>query len=50
MKKIFRIRCLEDDRTFSIGANTAYEALYNMMYTLNLKNDIYPSLAQNLLQ
>lgn len=36
MKKIFRIRCLEDDRTFSIGANTAYEALCNMMYTLNL--------------
>ena len=36
MKKIFRIRCLEDDKTFSIGAETPNEALYNMMYTLNL--------------
>ena len=38
MKKIFRIRCLEDDRTFSIGANTALEAISNMMYTLNLNH------------
>ena len=38
MKKIFRIRCLEDDKTFSMGAETATEALYNMMYTLNLNN------------
>ena len=36
MKKNFRIRCLEDDKTFSIGAETPNEALYNMMYTLNL--------------
>ena len=37
MKKIFKIRCLEDDKIFSIVANTPEEALYNMMYTLNLK-------------
>ena len=36
MRKIFRIRCLEDDKVFSIGAETSTEALYNMMYTLNL--------------
>lgn len=36
MKKIFKIRCLEDDKLFSIGAETPQEALYNMMYTLNL--------------
>lgn len=38
MKKIFRIRCLEDDKTFSMGAETVTEALYNMMYTLNLNS------------
>lgn len=37
MKKIFKIRCLEDDKVFSIGAETPNEALYNMMYTLNVK-------------
>ena len=36
MKKIFKIRCLEDDKLFYIGAETPQEALYNMMYTLNL--------------
>ena len=36
MKKIFKVRCLEDDKLFSIGAETPQEALYNMMYTLNL--------------
>ena len=36
MKKIFKVKCLEDDKTFCISANTASEALYNMMYTLNL--------------
>ena len=38
MRKIFRIRCLEDDKVFSIGAETPAEALYNMMYTLNLNH------------
>lgn len=38
MKKIFRIRCLEDDKTFSMETETAEEALYNMMYTLNLNS------------
>ena len=37
MKKIFKIRCLEDDKTFSISAETPIEALYSMMYSLNLK-------------
>ena len=37
MKKIFKIRCLEDDKVFSIRAETPHEALYNMIYTLNLK-------------
>lgn len=36
MKKIFKIRCLEDDRVFSMSANTALEAISNMIYTLNL--------------
>lgn len=38
MKKIFRVKCLEDDKTFSMWAETATEALYNMIYTLNLNS------------
>ena len=38
MKKSYKIRCLEDDKLFFIGAETPKEALYNMMYTLNLKH------------
>lgn len=38
MNKIYKIRCLEDDKTFSFNAETPYEALSKMMYTLNLKS------------
>lgn len=36
MRKIYRIRCIDDDKIFSVGAETPQEAIYNLMYTLNL--------------